>query len=316
MLYRSAPGPTLARLSGPTAARPTSLVVLADPHVTPWATGTWKVFHRTVERLRTAITEANRLAVDAVAVAGDLTKDGVPQEFDRAEALLAAADAPVLAVPGAHDLPQPADGHRTPPAEAFAERFADGRYPFVERVGGIDLVGIDTATAGDGPAVVSPTQLDWLQSVLPGLERPVVVCHDTLTVPADDGPPATGRIENARELARVLDAGGVDLVLSGHRHWPGTGTLHGVREVTAPAVCSLPQACLHVRIDPGGTTVALLPLADRTGFEEAYAYASDGDAYGQWVADRADRGELSRFPLVHDRSEPTTAAGERASSGD
>ncbi|WP_424016706.1 metallophosphoesterase family protein [Halorientalis pallida] len=315
MLYRSAPGPTLARFDGPTAARPTRLAVMADPHVTPWATGTWKVFHRTVERFRTALTEANRLDVDAVAIAGDLTKDGAPQEFDRAAALLDEANAPTLAVPGEHDLPQPEDGHRTPPVGTFADRFAGGRYPFVERVAGIDLVGIDTATAGDGPPAVSPTQLDWLESILPGLERPVVLCHHSLT-PADvDGPPSTARIENDLELARVLDTGGVELVVSGARHWPGTGALSGVREVTAPATCSLPQAFLHVRIDASGTTVDLVPLADRTGFEEAYAAASDGDAHGQWVANRADQGALHRFPLVDDRSNTTAATGERASSG-
>ncbi len=315
MLYRSAPGPTLARLDGPTAARPTSLAVLADPHVTPWAAGTWKVFHRTVERFRTAIAEANRLDVDAVAIAGDLTKDGAPQEFDRAAALLDEANAPVLTVPGEHDLPQPTDGHRTPPIETFADRFAGGRYPFVERVGGIDLVGIDTATARDDRGYVSPTQLDWLESILPGLERPVVLCHHSLT-PADGGdPPAAGPIENARELARVLDAGDAELVLSGARHWPGTGVLAGVRSVTAPAVCSLPQAFLHVRIDASGTAVDLVPLADRTGFEEAYAAASDGDAAGQWIADRADHGALNRFPLVDDRPGTTAATGERASPG-
>lgn len=312
MLYRSAPGPTLARLDGPTAARPTSLAVLADLHVTPWATGTWKVYHRTVERLRMALTEATRLDADAVAIAGDLTKDGVPQEFDRADALLDASDPPVLAVPGEHDLPQPGDTHRTPPVGAFADRFADGGYPFVEHVGGIALVGVDTATAGDGSPSVTATQLDWLESVLPGLESPVVVCHHTLTVA--DGAPTTSRIANAPELARVLDAGGVELVLSGARHWPGTGTCCGVREVVAPAVCSLPQAFLHVRIDGGGTTVDLVPLADRTGFEEAYADASDGGAYGQWVAGCVDAGALSQFPLVDDRPTTPAATGDRASS--
>ncbi|WP_299268027.1 metallophosphoesterase family protein [Halorientalis sp.] len=313
MLYRSAPGPTLARLDGPTAAKPTSLAVLADPHVTPWATGTWKVFHRTVERLRTALTAANRLDVDAVAVAGDLTKDGAPQEFDRAAALLDEANAPVLAVPGTHDLPRPEDGHRTPPVGTFADRFANSRYPFVERVSGVDLVGIDTVTAGADRGFVSPTQLDWLESILPALERPVVLCHHALTPAPGDDPPVARPTGNAQELARVLEAGGVELVVSGSRHWPGTGALSGVREVIAPAVCSLPQAFLHVRVGASGTTVDLVPLADRTGFEEAYASANDGDSKGQWVADRADRGALSRFPLVDDRSSTTAATGERAS---
>ncbi|WP_336000529.1 metallophosphoesterase family protein [Halorientalis halophila] len=315
MFYRSAPGPTLARLDGPTASRPTSLAVLADPHVTARGRGTWRVLHRTVQRARTAVTEANRLDVDGVVVAGDLTDGGAPHEFDRADALLAGADAPTLAVPGDHDVSGAGDDPGSAPATAFADRFADGRYPFVARIGGIDLVGIDTASgvATDGAAGVSAPQLDWLESILPGLERPVVVCHHPLADLDEAGTDAPGsRIENAQELARVLRDGGVELVLSGHRHWPGTGTIGGVREIVAPAVCSLPQAFLHLRIDAEGAIVDLIPLAERTGFEEAYAHARDD---GRWLAERVDDGGLARFPLVDERSEPTAAADKRVTPG-
>lgn len=324
MLYRSAPGPTLARVRRPTAARPTRLAVVADPHVTPWATGTWTVLHRAEERLATAIADIDRANVDAVVLLGDLTRDGRRVAFDRIDELLAELDVPVLAVPGERDVPKAAEGHRTPPVEAFAERYGDGGFPFVKRVGGVDLVGIDTATMPDGSladahgGAVSAGQLDWLESILPGLTNPVVVCHHNVSHAATRtvGLPASQayRLANADELVRVCSAGGVDLVLSGHAHWPATATIGGLREVIAPATCSLPQAYLEVEIGPAGTTVDLCPLADRAGFEEAYAYARNGDARGQRLADCADSGYLSRLPLVDELPSARQRHGDLAHS--
>lgn len=320
MLYRSAPGSTLARFRRPTAARPTRLAVVADPHVTPWATGTWQVFHRTEQRLATAVADIDRANVDAAVVLGDLTKDGRPVAFDRVDELLADCDTPVLAVPGDRDVPKAADGHRTPPVEAFAERYADGTYPFVERVGGVDLVGIDTATAPDGRladghgGAVSASQLDWLAAILPGLSNPVLVCHHNVSHAATRvaGLPAAHdyRVANADELAAVLTDGGVDLVLSGHAHWPAAASLSGLREVLAPATCSLPQAFLLVEIDATGTTVSLRPLADRAGFEEAYAHARNGDGRGQRLADCVDDGYLHRLPLVDESPNASADRGD------
>ncbi len=326
MLYRSAPGPAVARLRRPQTATPTSFAVFADAHVTPWGTGTWKVLHRTEQRLRTAITEANRLDVDAVMFAGDLTKDGAPREFARIDELLTELDAPHVAVPGNHDVPKEFDGHRTPPVETFAETYGTGRLPFVEHVGGVDIVGIDTATTPDGRLAddhaghVSTAQLDWLESILPGLANPIVVCHHNLTHPDQHtGEFANAdfyQMGNAAELASVLSDGGVALLISGHIHWPATATVAGVREVIAPAICSLPPAFLHVEVDSRGTTIDIVPLVDRAGFEEAYAHASDGREHGQAVAACLDRGLLSGLPFVDEQLDPTTATGgDMAPSG-
>ncbi|MFB6180232.1 MAG: metallophosphoesterase [Halorientalis sp.] len=325
MLYRSAPGPALARFRRPRTATPTSFAVFADAHVTPWGTGTWKVLHRSEQRLRTAITEANRLDVDAVVFAGDLTKDGAPREFARVDELLGELDAPFVAVPGNHDVPKDVDEHRTPPVEEFADTYATGKLPFVSHVGGLDIVGIDTATTPDGRLTdshaghVSTAQLDWLESILPGLANPVVVCHHNVTHPHQHtGEFANAdfyQIGNARELATVLAAGGVELVVSGHIHWPATATVAGVREVIAPAICSLPPAFLHVEINSTGTTVDVVPLVDRAGFEEAYAHASDGGEHGQAVSACVDRGLLSELPVVDEQPATRSVRGDLAPSG-
>jgi len=300
-------GPVLARFAEPTAPS-TTFAVVADPHVTPLAEGTWKLYHRTEQRLRTAVADCERLALDALVVAGDLTKDGDPAEFDRFDDIVGDLDAPVVAVPGNHDVPKVWDDHATPPVSEFVARYTPGRLPFVTRVGGVDLVGLNTATVPGGDLSsthagrVSRDQLAWLETVLPDLETPVVCLHHGTTRPRSVVPKSDPdhHLRNASAVADRLSPPGAELVVSGHLHWPAVGRPAGVPEVVAPPVCSFPQAGLLVHIEPRGTTVSLLPLADRNGLREAH----------RAVRHRADRLSMpaddalsyfDRFPLVDER---------------
>ena len=64
----------LGRFDRP-AAPATTLAVLADPHVTPDADGTWKCYHRTEDLLRRAVADVNASGADAAVVAGDRDVD-------------------------------------------------------------------------------------------------------------------------------------------------------------------------------------------------------------------------------------------------
>lgn len=299
----TAPSALVTRLDAPRTTERVRLAVVADPHVTPEATGTWKVYHRTEARLRAAIADIESRGVDAVLLAGDLTKDGAPAEFEAADDLLAELSTPFVAVPGNHDVPKPRwDDHHTPPVGAFARAYAAGHYPFVERVGGVDVVGVNSASAPDGSladtheGAVGPATRDWLARTLPDLDHPVVLLHHNLCHPrTHTGPfPDAGfyRVNDATALRETLADGGAELVVSGHIHWPAVGRRDGVTELVAPAVCSFPQAYLLVEVGPEGTTVRLVPLADRAGVEEAYDHARDGNDHGRGVAAWADDGRL------------------------
>ena len=318
-MYESAGGrgPVLARFSRP-AGRSTTLAVLADPHVTRTAEGTWKVFHRAEARFRAAIASANRLDVDAVVSTGDLTKDGAPAEFARVDALLSELDAPFLAVPGNHDVPKAMDQHETPDCSRFVRSYPPGALPSVVRVGSIDLVCLNSASMPDGAltathaGAISDGQLCWLEATLADLETPVVVCHHPMTQVADQvealSPDPQYRLGNAEALADVLADHDVPLVLSGHVHWPAVGRVGPTRQVIAPAACSFPQAALLVHVEPRGTTVSLLPLTDRRGLEEAYRYACDGLGRGAAFAESTKNGYFRDFPLV-DESRDQSALG-------
>ena len=308
-------GPVLAHFDRPRSPEPTTLAVFADAHLTSEQRGTWKVLHRTEERLRAAVADANRRGVDAVLLAGDLTKDGAPAEFDLFDEVLADLHAPFVAIPGNHDVPKPRwDPYDAPDRGEFARRYASGHLPFVERVGGIDLVGLDSASNTDGSlgdtheGEVGADQREWLEGVLPTLDTPVVAVHHNVSHPSAhaEGFPDSDlyQVNDAPELESLLTRHDVPLTLSGHLHWPGVAPLGGGYELVAPAVCSFPQAYVHLHVGPDGTTAELVPLADRAGLEEAYVHAREGAAHGRGVAARADSRLLDELLLAEEAGPP------------
>lgn len=306
----SGPGPVLARLSRPRTATPMRLGVVSDPHITPTGDGTWKVYHRTETRLRTAVELLGDINVDATLLLGDLTRDGAPEEFDCVDEILTDFDTPWVAVPGNHDVPKAWNDHQTQSVGAFAERYGTGAYPFYLSVGDIDVFGLDSATGESGltdtvEGVVSRRQLDWLDDCLEYATTPIVVLHHNLLHArrhTGQFPDADCyRLRNADAIRSVLAAHDVPLVLSGHIHWPAIAARDGVREVIAPATCSFPQAAMLLDIGPTGTTVRLLPLAGRRGSAEAYIHARTGNAHGQGIAEHAERGYLQTFPRRTER---------------
>lgn len=164
---------------------------------------------------------------DLVAISGDLTLGARSAEFAAARAFIAGLRAPVLAVPGNHDI--------TP--YVLTERFLDpyGRWrrhiaPETEPVfedGRIGVVGLNTARRG-GP------YLDWsrgridagrlarcearLAALPPGRLRIVVAHHPLLAPGARPGARVVG---GASAALAAFARQRVRLVLSGHLHIGG-----------------------------------------------------------------------------------------------
>ncbi|ELZ91620.1 putative phosphohydrolase [Haloferax mucosum ATCC BAA-1512] len=314
----------LARLARPVSRTPTRIAIVSDPHVTPTGTGTWKVYHRTENRLRTAVSTISDLDADATVLLGDLTRDGRPGEYDVVDEILADLPDPWLSVPGNHDVPKRWDDYEVPTPGRFADRYATGELPCTRRVGGIDVIGLDSASGGcnlglyeSHEGVIPEPHLRWLDEHLADATTPLVVLHHNLYHPRQH----TGQfpdgdfyqLRNADELREILASHGVPLVFSGHIHWPATAVRDGVREITAPATCSFPQSFLLVEIDRSGTTIRLVPLAGPKGMAEAYTLASSGSAHGQGIAAHADRGLLSTLPLVDERTPPSQSVGGNVS---
>jgi Icc-related predicted phosphoesterase len=309
---------TLARLDVPTARTPTRLAVAGDHHLSPTGAGGWKALHRSEQRLRAALSTADRADADGVLLLGDLTRRGQPREFAVLDELLADFDlgVPAVAVPGNHDVPRPGDDP-TPPVSRFADRYGPGSYPRRVDVGGVSVVCLDTASdaAGrDAEGAVSPGTLDWLEETLPSEASPVVAMHHNLFPPRRhshhfaQGDEAS--VENGATLESVLRRGGAGLMLSGHLHWPATTDRDGLRELVAPATCSFPPAMLLLDVTPWGTTVRLVPLAGQRGMIEAYDLACEGSDHSRTLAAQADAGYFDGLPLVDERTSPARVGGD------
>jgi Icc protein len=305
-------GVVLARLRRPVSDRPTRLAVVSDAHVATRVEGTDKMFHTTEDRLRAVVRRLNAAepAPDLVLFNGDLTKDGEPWNFERFDGIAADLEAPFAAAPGNHDVPKEFDDHETPPLSAFEDRYAPEPHPFVRRVGGVDLVVLDSATYPDGSladghrGAVSPSQLGWLGENLGKLDGPIVALHHNVlpVLPKAVGDLAFRRVYslyNRAEVVSVLEDHDVPLVLTGHHHIPDAERVGGVTEVTAPPACSYPQAHLVVDVNTEGTTVRLVPHADENQQREAYDALSSAANTRRRFAGLVD-GKLRGAPLIQD----------------
>jgi len=323
---RNAGSTVMARLAAPTAARPTRLAVLADPHVSTRAAGSPKQFERTEGFLDAAVSDINSRGVDAVVSVGDLTKDGAPWDVARVDALLGDLNAPFLAVPGNHDVPKTFDDHRSASRGRFIDRYTPGRLPYGVSVGGVDLLALDSAWTPDGDlreshdGRITPGQLAWLADRAETADCPVVFTHHTLpptaTQAARSGAAAgvdmsaVPIMRNGESVMETLAEAGVPLALTGHIHLPGVATHeapgHTVTELTAPSICTYPQAYLVVDIDSRGTTVRYVPTASPSESLAAYRARLDGtDVDRAQAAVGATR--TAGFPLV-EQWQPTPPA--------
>ena len=299
----------LARLARPRADTPTRIALLSDPHVSTGKEGTWKLYHRTRDRFRAALADCAARDVDAVAVAGDLTEDGRPEDFAWIRGELDALAVPLLAVPGNHDVPKSFDQHDTPSLDAFEAAYAPDGFPAVVEVGGVTLVGLNSAAAPDGSlasthdGAVSPDQLEGLDAVLENAENPIVVAHHNLPGLGAGGEAWLPHdpVRDADSLLAVLERHDVPLHVSGHIHVPMVARTAGVTGLVCPALCSFPQAYLLLDVDSDGTTVTYVPVATSEEADEAYECGRTHSSRSEAVCELVTR-QLGDLPLLDERT--------------
>ena len=178
---------------------------------------------------------------DLVAGNGDLTQRARHREFHAAAQFLRALPAPVLAVPGNHDV-TPFD---------LLERFADPWYRWRRHIAEetepvwtddqVAVVGLNTARRGGlylnwARGRVGRTRLARLEerlAVLPrGLFR-IVVAHHPFVAPALS--PAARLVGGAVPALEAFARHDVGLVLTGHLHLPDIAPVPGARMLLVQA---------------------------------------------------------------------------------
>lgn len=307
--------PILGRFASPTASPSTRLAILSDLHLSLDTTGTWRVAHRTEERLQAAVDSVNAQDLDAVFFAGDLVQSGRLTEFDAFDRIIDGLDAPFYAIPGNHDLIA-RDGQEQATLSTFERRYTPGSLPYHERIGGVDLIALNSnpstreSVTDSYEGGIRPADLEWLDNTLAAVESPLVSIHHTLQpvrsryVDAREQLPVTGGspgFENDDELLDVLSRHGGGLVLTGHLHFPAVAQQGSIREFTLPSLGPFPCGYTVLDIDERGTTARFHSVGDFDDRIEAISYGHEQDRALIAAA------QMAGLPLVDDLRSQTKA---------
>ncbi len=171
---------------------------------------------------------------DVVVVSGDLTQRARAAEFRAARDFLARIEAPMIVVPGNHDVPLYRVWERfLSPLGKFKRYFGRDLTPsFVDAE--IAVVGINTArslTVKHGR--INKEQMAAIHLLLDPIDEAVtkiVVTHHPFDLPDDPGD--VRLVGRAREAMEVFARCGVDILLAGHFHTSRSGDTSARHEIS------------------------------------------------------------------------------------
>lgn len=170
---------------------------------------------------------AARLEPDVVVASGDLANRGRRRELERAHELLTSLGAPVIAVPGNHDLPYTFPARFVAPWKEFERVWGTTEPTFASA--SLHVVGLNSARPyRQQSGGIRDAQLRnaaaRLRSAAPGAYRVVVLHHHMIGAPwrAARKRPVARRNHVLRELV----AAGADLVVAGHIHQAAVSERH------------------------------------------------------------------------------------------
>lgn len=157
---------------------------------------------------------------DLVVISGDLTQRAKPLQFRQARVFVNQIAAPVLAIPGNHDVPMYRFWERAfLPYGAYRKHFSGDLEPSYQD-SEVFVVGVNTAfgwTIENGR--FTKHRLEQVEEILlgaPSGKCKIVVAHHALIRPPELG--QKNLVINAQRAMEVFSRSGVELLLSGHFH--------------------------------------------------------------------------------------------------
>lgn len=236
---------------------------------------------RVVEAL---VTLAAQQRPDLVVLSGDITQRARPAQFRAAKAFVDRLDAPVLAVPGNHDIALFNLWVRfTRPYARYAKVFGPDLEP-VHVSQDLLVIGVDTTRAWRFKnGKVTAEQVDrvarWLEGASARQLRVVVVHQPAAVIMAAD---RADLLRGHQVALRAWSAAGADLVLGGHIHLPYTLAQHGLsRPLWVVQAGTAVSSRVRGRV---GNSVNILRWGTSTGtgrncLIERWDYALNEDAF-------------------------------------
>ena len=218
-----------------------------------------------------------------VVLSGDITQRARPAQFSAARAFVERLGAPVLAIPGNHDIPLfDLWARLSAPHARYAAAFGAELEP-VHRSAKLLVVGVNTTRAWRHKhGEVSGQQIQRVAQALEGASaeqlRVVVVHQPVAVVRAQD---AVHRLRGHGEALRRWASAGADLVLGGHIHLPYIAPLQGLARplwavqagtaVSSRVRPGVPQSVNLLRWDAG---ICRIERWDRSAAEGRFACAT------------------------------------------
>jgi Icc protein len=239
-----------------------TLIQLSDTHILP----SGRLYHGTVDTLRRLEVALDKLrdsgiTVSALLLTGDLTDDGSPAAYRRLrDAVEPAAEllgAKVIYAMGNHDE-----------RAAFRTELLSGE-PTTEAcdgvhwLGGLRIIVLDSTIPGHHDCHLDDAQLSWLRAELatPAAQGTVLVLHHP-PLPSPVPTVHLLRLRDAQRLGDVVAGSDVRIILSGHAHHTGCGSLADIPVWVSPASAhqtdSLPpRGRMHGTVEGGLSRIDL-----------------------------------------------------------
>ena len=210
---------------------------------------------------------------------GDITHLSKPEQFDAAKQILGALKAPLIALPGEHDVI--ADGFKTYSA-AFGRKDAkDGWFSFDQA--GAHFVGIVNVLNFEKMGLIGQAQLDWLAKDLAAHKNdtPIVVFGH---VPLYALYPEWGwTTEDGAKALALLQRFSAVTVLNGHIHQVITHSAGNLRFHTAAAT-AYPQPAPGKAAGPGPLKVPPDELLNVLGYRSVELGAAGAKVFDRSLA--------------------------------
>lgn len=196
------------------------LIHLSDVHCGPRFEG---------KKLQQAIDEINSLVPDVVVVTGDLTEDGLVDEFQEAKRYLRLLKCKRVVVgSGNHDS-------RTTGYRLFPRFF--GEPSSVTEINDAVLIMLNSSRPDQDGGEVGYRQRLWMKDYLDKYsDRFKVVAFHHHLIPVPDTGMEKNMISDAGDVLWSLISHGVDMVLCGHRHRPWMWNTDNINIIYAGAV--------------------------------------------------------------------------------
>lgn len=226
---------------------------------------------------------AARERPDLVVLSGDITQRARATQFRAASDFVNQLGAPVLAIPGNHDIPLlDLRARLTQPYARYARAFGADLEPVLSTSPWL-VIGVNTTRAWrHRHGEVSSAQIERVAGLLSKAapeQLRLVVVHQPLAVTESQDRPHL--LRRHREAVRAWASAGADLLLGGHIHLPYTLALHGLSRrlwvvQAGTAVSSrlrpgVPNSVNIVRWDPFSGRGCRIERWDYAAREQAFA---------------------------------------------